>query len=66
MVAVLVVAAGCGGSDERAATEAAEAPEAAEGPAVESVVELASLDVITERFEADRGKPRLLLILSPT
>jgi hypothetical protein len=60
MVAVVVVAAGCGGTDEQAG------PAAAEGEAADGVVELASLDLITKRFEADRGKPRLLLIFSPT
>jgi hypothetical protein len=59
MLATVVVAAGCGGSDE-----VTSAP--AEGPVVEDVVELASLDPIRQRFDADRGKPRLLLILSPT
>jgi hypothetical protein len=59
MLAAVVVAAGCGGSDE-----VTSAP--AEGTVVEGVVELASLDPITQRFDADRGKPRLLLILSPT
>lgn len=59
MLAAVVVAAGCGGSDE---VTSAPAP----GTVVEDVVELASLDPIAQRFEADRGKPRLLLILSPT
>jgi hypothetical protein len=59
MLAAVVVAAGCGGSDEVTSAPAA-------GTVVEGVVELASLDPITQRFEADRGKPRLLLILSPT
>ena len=54
MLAAVVVAAGCGGSDSGTSAPAA------------VVVKLASLDPITERFEADRGKPRLLLILSPT
>jgi hypothetical protein len=59
MLAAVVVAAGCGGSDEVTSAPAT-------GPAEEAVVELASLDPITQRFDADRGKPRLLLILSPT
>lgn len=59
MLAAVVVVAGCGGSDE-----VTRAP--AEGTVAEGVVELASLDPITQRFDADRGKPRLLLILSPT
>jgi hypothetical protein len=54
-----VVVAGCGGSDSGTS-----APPT--GTAEEAVVELASLDPITQRFDADRGKPRLLLILSPT
>ena len=59
MLAAVVVAAGCGGSDSGTSAPAT-------GPAGEEVVELASLDPITQRFDADRGKPRLLLILSPT
>ena len=59
MLAAVAVVAGCGGSDEVTSAPAA-------GTVVEDVVELASLDPITQRFEADRGKPRLLLILSPT
>lgn len=54
MLAAAAVVAGCGGSDEVTSAPA------------QDVVELASLDQITERFDADRGKPRLLLILSPT
>jgi hypothetical protein len=59
MLAAVAVAAGCGGSDSGTTAPAT-------GPAEEAVVELAGLDQITERFDADRGKPRLLLILSPT
>ena len=59
MLAAVAVVAGCGGSDEVTSAPAT-------SPAQEAVVELAGLESITERFEADRGKPRLLLILSPT
>lgn len=54
MLAAVAVVAGCGGSEEVVSAPA------------QGVVELAGLDTITQRFEADRGKPRLLLILSPT
>jgi hypothetical protein len=64
MLAAVVVAAGCGGSDE--VTSAPAEGTVVEGTVVEGIVELASLDPITQRFDADRGKPRLLLILSPT
>lgn len=59
MLVAVAVVAGCGGSEEVKGAPA-------EGTAVEGVVELAGLDPITQRFDADRGKPRLLLILSPT
>jgi len=62
MLAAVAVVAGCGGGDEVTSAPSAGAAEATVG----GVVELASLDQITERFDADRGKPRLLLILSPT
>ena len=55
MLAAVAVAAGCGGSES--------APTSA--PA-DGVVELAELGPLAERFEADRGAPRLVLILSPT
>ncbi|MEX0674019.1 MAG: hypothetical protein WD067_04545 [Gaiellaceae bacterium] len=54
MLAAVAVVAGCGGSEE------------VTGAPAQDVVELGSLDPITQRFEADRGQPRLLLILSPT
>ncbi|MBD0338452.1 MAG: hypothetical protein ICV67_04100 [Thermoleophilia bacterium] len=51
----VAVAAGCGGG-ETAPTSA---------PA-EGVIELSELGPLAERFEGDRGAPRLVLILSPT
>jgi uncharacterized lipoprotein len=63
MRASLVVAAlsalllaGCSGSD-RATTSASEPGK---------VTELKSLDTLKAAFDADNGKPRLLLLLSPT
>jgi len=59
MLAAVVVAAGCGGSDSETSAPATR-------PAKEAVVEVAGLETVAQRFDADRGKPRLLLILSPT
>ena len=55
VVAVLALAA-CGG-DERAAQEASPGGE---------VEELANVLDLRAAFEADAGKPRLLLLFSPT
>jgi hypothetical protein len=57
MLVAVVLLAGCGGSKEEAGKTAA---------APRRVVELASVRPFTQQFDADRGKPRLLLILSPT
>jgi hypothetical protein len=59
MLAAVAVVAGCGASEDVTGAPA-------EGTVVKDVVELAGLDPITQRFDADRGKLRLLLILSPT
>jgi len=58
MLAAAALAAGCGGGESSPSAPAQEPAQA--------VVELQGLQPIAERFEADRGKPRLLLILSPT
>jgi hypothetical protein len=55
VLAGIVVLAGCGGSGE----------EEAASPAG-GVQELASVEPLKEAFNADAGKTRLLLILSPT
>lgn len=49
-----LVAAGCGGSSVESA------------PASAEVAELRSVDQVGTAFDADRGKPRLVLLLSPT
>ncbi len=49
-LATLVLAA-CGGTS---------------APAGGEVAELRSVDQVASAFEADRGKPRLVLLLSPT
>jgi hypothetical protein len=54
---VVLVVAGCGGSD-------AAPPEAQDPPS--SVRDLESVDPLKEAFNADAGRSRLLLILSPT
>jgi hypothetical protein len=55
VLAAIVVLAGCGGSDEEES-----APPAA------GIQELTSVGPLKEAFNADAGKTRLLLILSPT
>lgn len=59
MLAAAVLAAGCGGTESQEGS----APATDAGA---SVVDLASAQPFVERFDADRGKARLLLILSPT
>jgi hypothetical protein len=58
MLAAAIVAVGCGGGES--------SPSAPVQESADAIVELQGLQPIAERFEADRGKPRLLLILSPT
>jgi hypothetical protein len=50
----VVVLTGCGGSSGVSA------------PAAGAVAELRSVDQLETAFDADRGKPRLVLLLSPT
>ena len=57
ILAAVVLVAGCGGSKEQAGGAA---------PSPSRVVELAGVGPFSQQFAADRGKPRLLLILSPT
>ena len=51
----LLAVAGCGGSSA-----------GADAPVVDGVTELTALDQLREAFEADEGKARLILLLSPT
>lgn len=54
---VVLAVVGCGGSDgAQPAAQAQASP----------VRDLQSLDPLKDAFEADAGRPRLLLILSPT
>ena len=46
--------AGCSGSEQSASSESGK------------VTELKSIDTLKTAFDADNGKPRLLLLLSPT
>jgi hypothetical protein len=54
---VVLAVAGCGGSDSASPT--GQAPSS-------SVRDLESVDPLKEAFNADAGRSRLLLILSPT
>ena len=58
VLAAVALLAGCGGSKEEAEGSAAPPPE--------RVVELPGLGPFAQQFAADRGKPRLVVILSPT
>lgn len=61
--------AGCGGSDGDAGAQSGnnEPPATAPSPAREATLsDITSVDELRARFNADEGKPRLLLLLSPT
>jgi hypothetical protein len=53
VVLVVLAAAGCGGSGERAAEPG-------------TVTDLAALGELAAAVDADRDRPRLVLLLSPT
>jgi hypothetical protein len=57
---VVLVVAGCGGSG------GASPPEQASPAARPAVTDLNSIDTLKDDFNADEGRSRLLLILSPT
>ena len=57
LLVALFLLAGCGGDDETAA------PEAASG---DGVKELANVLDLRADFEADAGKTRVIVLLSPT
>lgn len=61
VVIVVLVAGACGGSDDDMPRGAVDY-EAAE-PAL---TDLTSVDQLKERFNADQGVPRLILLVSPT
>ncbi len=57
LLLALVVLAGCGGDEETAAPEAT---------AADSVEQLANVLELRADFEADAGKTRVIVLLSPT
>ena len=63
LLLALLALAGCGGGDEDAAP--APAPEPAAKPA-DTVKELANVLDLRSDFEADAGKTRVIVLLSPT
>lgn len=58
VVLVALVAAGCGGSEEDMPRRVT--------PAEPTLTDLTSIDQLRERFNADQGVPRLILLVSPT
>jgi ABC-type glycerol-3-phosphate transport system substrate-binding protein len=61
LLAVALVAGACGGSDEDTPS-----PVADSAPAEQTLSDLTSVDQLKERFNADQGVPRLILLVSPT
>ena len=59
LVAAILLAAGCGGDSNSSSSGAERSAE----PAVRDITDVLALRAA---FNEDRGKPRLLLILSPT
>jgi ABC-type glycerol-3-phosphate transport system substrate-binding protein len=57
LVLAALALAGCGGGDETAAPDT---------PPADGVQELANVLDLRAAFEADAGKPRVLLLFSPT
>ena len=53
---VVLAASGCGGSDDAQPAKATQRP----------LKDLVSVDALKQDFNADKGRTRLLLILSPT
>jgi predicted small lipoprotein YifL len=70
LLAALLALAGCGGSDpatvEPAATSAPEASSPAPAAETGEIRDLANVLALRSDFEADAGKQRVLLLLSPT
>jgi hypothetical protein len=65
LVVALTIGAACTGADGAAPTDV-RTPTETPSPSVAAVVELRSIDTLRDRFEADAGTVRLLLLLSPT
>jgi ABC-type glycerol-3-phosphate transport system substrate-binding protein len=60
LLLVALLAAACGGSDDDRASRAAPAP------AEPTLTDLTSVDQLRERFNADQGMPRLVVLVAPT
>jgi ABC-type glycerol-3-phosphate transport system substrate-binding protein len=60
LAALVLAAAACGGSGSESGKEAAEASGSG------AVTDLTSVDQLRERFNADAGKLRLIVLASPT
>lgn len=60
LLLALLALASCGGDDEAAA------PEKITAPAADEVEELGNILDLRAVFEADAGKPRVIILLSPT
>jgi hypothetical protein len=58
---LVLVAAACGGSDDDGPSRVAEP-----APAEPTLTDLTSVDQLRERFNADQGVPRLIVLVAPT
>jgi ABC-type glycerol-3-phosphate transport system substrate-binding protein len=61
LLLVALVAGACGGSDNDEPNRAA-----APAPAEPTLTDLTTVDQLRERFNADRGVPRLIVLVAPT
>jgi hypothetical protein len=61
LLLVVLVAAACGGSGDDEPSRVAEP-----APAEPTLTDLTSVDQLRERFNADRGVPRLIVLVAPT
>ena len=61
LLLVVLAAGACGGSDDDGPTRVAEP-----APAEPTLTDLTSVGQMKERFNADQGVPRLIVLVAPT